>query len=90
ASQWSGISNINTFSSDQLTIQYLPQYIKDDKGTLATTDDVWYGGFDCEGNNLEFTLAQGRQVIVQRYFLRADSNKSDNEPNQPLALACDA
>lgn len=90
APQWSGISNVNTFSSDQLTIQYLPQYIKDDKGTPATTDDVWYGGFDCEGNSLEFTLAQGRQVVVQRYFLRVDSNKSSNEPNLPLALACDA
>lgn len=90
APQWTGISNVNTYSSDQLTIQYVPQYIKDDKGTTVTTDDVWYGGYDCEGNELEFTVAEGRQVIVQRYFLRADDNKDSNEPNQPLALVCDA
>ncbi|WP_411686688.1 PilW family protein [Acinetobacter indicus] len=90
APQWSGVSNVNTFSSDQLTIQYLPQYIWDDQGTSSTTDDRWYGGFDCEGEALEFTAAQGRQVIVQRYFLRVDENSSPNEPNQPLALACDA
>lgn len=28
-------------------------------------------------------------MIVQRYFLRADTN-AGNEPNQPLALACEA
>lgn len=88
--QWSGISNANTYSSDQLSIQYLPQYILDDKRTPSTVDDVWYGGFDCEGNELEFTLDEGRHVIVQRYFLRVDDNKNSNEPNQALALACDA
>ncbi|WP_180111950.1 PilW family protein [Acinetobacter sp. YH12136] len=81
--QWTGDSNVNNILSDQLTIQYLPQYIKDNDGD-------WYGGFDCEGNPLKFTEAEGRQYVVQRYFLREDDNKSDNEPNKPLALACDS
>jgi len=83
APQWTGVSNVNDFSSDQLTIQYLPEYIIDQDGD-------WYGGFDCEGNELKFTPAQGRRIIVQRYFLRADTNNSINEPNQPLSLVCDA
>ncbi|MFW1841303.1 pilus assembly protein PilW, partial [Acinetobacter gyllenbergii] len=29
-------------------------------------------------------------VIVERYFLRKDANNTTDEPNQPLALACDA
>lgn len=29
-------------------------------------------------------------MVVQRYFLREDNNKQANEPNQALALACDA
>lgn len=86
----SDVSNVNGFASDQLTIQYLPQYIWDDKGTASTSDDRWYGGFDCEGNRLEFTAAQGRHVIVQRYFLRTDTRSNANEPNDPLVLACDA
>lgn len=83
-------SNVNTFDSDQLTIQFVPQYIWDDKGTTDTADDRWYGGFDCEGDALEFTQAQGRQVVVQRYFLAEDPNQSSAEPNQGLALFCDA
>ncbi len=78
------------YLSDQLVTQYTPQYVLDDEGTIVTTDDTWFGGFDCEGGRLEFSLAVGRQVIVQRYFLRADTNASANEPNQPVALACDA
>lgn len=83
APQWTGASNVNDFLSDQLTVQYLPEYIIDQDGD-------WYGGFDCEGNELKFTPAQGRRIIVQRYFLRADTNNSINEPNQPLSLVCDA
>lgn len=83
-------SNVSGFAGDQLTIQYLPQYIWDDKGTATTSDDRWYGGFDCEGQKLEFTASQGRHVVVQRYFLRTDNKKNANEPNEPLALACDA
>ena len=84
------LSNARNLSSDQLTIQYLPQYILDNKKTAVTTDDRWYGGFDCEGNALEFTPDQGRQVVVQRYFLAVDAHAAASEPNHPLALYCDA
>lgn len=77
--------------SDQLVIQYVPQYVLNPAGT------IWNGGYDCEGNALNFPVTQpakggefGQQVIVQRYFLRVDNNKNGNEPNQALALACDA
>ena len=83
-------SNAHSDGSDQLTIQFLPQYIWDDKKTATATDDRWYGGFDCEGNALEFTRDQGRQMVVQRYFLALDENIGNTEPNQPLALYCDA
>ena len=83
-------SNAHSDGSDQLTIQFLPQYIWDDKKTATTADDRWYGGFDCEGTALEFTRDQGRQMVVQRYFLAVDENAGDTEPNQPLALYCDA
>ncbi len=62
----------------------------DTKGTATQADDEYIGGTDCEGNNLNFPLASGRQVIVERYFLRKDANNTTDEPNQPLALACDA
>lgn len=39
--------------------------------------------FDCEGESLPTNV-----YVVQRYFLRADTNR--NDPNQPLALACKA
>lgn len=75
--------------SDQLVIQYKPQYVQDG------TD--WVGGFDCEGNEIRFPRQTGSpaidaplRIIVQRYFLREDSNKTSNEPNATLALACDA
>ena len=84
------LSNAQSVRSDQLTIQFLPQYIWDDKKTATTADDRWYGGFDCEGTALEFTRDQGRQMVVQRYFLAVDENAGDTEPNQPLALYCDA
>ena len=71
-----------TVGSDQLVIQYLPQY------HLEGNDLV--GGFDCEGTELRFNRAtQGLQVVVQRYFLRADNHKTSNE-SSALALACDA
>lgn len=98
---WTGASNVKTTAgtnllSDQLTIQFVPQYILDDKGTSTTADDDWVGGYDCEGQELRFAVedqgdnrAFGRQMIVQRYFLRTDAN-AGNEPNQPLALACES
>lgn len=42
-------------------------------------------GADCEGNGYE----AGR-YIVQRYFLRVDTNVSTTEANLALALACEA
>jgi type IV pilus assembly protein PilW len=42
-------------------------------------------GTDCEGNG----YAAGR-YIVQRYFLRVDTNVSAKEANAALALACEA
>ncbi|QKW81290.1 MULTISPECIES: PilW family protein [Acinetobacter] len=68
--------------SDQLVIQYRPQYIK--------VDGEWFGGFDCEGNPIQFAITLPKRIIVQRYFLRTDTNASADEPNQTLALACDA
>ncbi|MHA3891794.1 PilW family protein [Acinetobacter sp. GXMZU3951] len=77
-------------NSDQLVIQYLPQYTLDNKNTLSDeSDDELVGGFDCEGQELRFSKSAGLQMVVQRYFLRADSNKANNE-GSPLALACDA
>lgn len=71
-------------------IQYLPQYILDDKNSTNLTDDDLVGGFDCEGNELRFNKeTEGLQVVVQRYFLRTDNNKAVNE-SSALALACDA
>jgi len=102
APAWTGASNVlpsagGTLSSDQLTIQYRPQYILDDKGTTVDTDDDWVGGYDCEGRELRFRVKNpggsipfGQQMVVQRYFLRIDDNAAANEPNSPLALACEA
>ncbi|RZF56931.1 prepilin-type N-terminal cleavage/methylation domain-containing protein [Acinetobacter halotolerans] len=99
APMWTGVSNVTIdgeeTESDQLVIQYTPQYTTTREGTV----DYLVGGFDCEGNALKFLLEQdtanparpfGRQVVVQRYFLREDNNRQTNEPNQALALACDA
>lgn len=85
---WTGASNVSDTggtaqNSDQLVIQYLPQY------TLDTATDEYVGGFDCEGNELRFPKASGLQMVIQRYFLRSDNNKASNE-SSPLALACDA
>lgn len=77
-------------SSDQLVIQYKPQYVTDDKGTTVTSDDMWFGGYDCEGNKIEFLKTEpAKRIIVQRYFLREDTDKG-TEPNESLSLACDA
>lgn len=100
---WRGVSNVKdsstaaALSSDQLVIQYLPQYRIEKRGT-GSPYDVYVAGSDCEGKKLEFrvlpnaadaTESYGLQMVVQRYFLRQDSNKASNE-SSPLALACDA
>lgn len=100
---WSGNSNVQAkedreeaseeppnyvdIYSDQLVIQYKPQYIQEGNN--------WFGGYDCEGNKIEFSVKTGTadtplRMIVQRYFLREDSSKNAREPNMALALACDA
>lgn len=93
--QWTGASNAEdtagtALTSDQLVIQFLPQYTVDDKGTpLVATDDELVGGFDCEGAEIRYLKSAGLRMYVQRYFLRADTNSASNE-SSPLALACDA
>lgn len=42
-------------------------------------------GVDCEGNNYE-----ANRYVIERFFLRTDSNVALNEPNTALALACEA
>ena len=92
---WTGASNAEDTSgtalnSDQLVIQYLPQYTIDQKSTPTdTTDDEYVGGFDCEGNEIRYLNSAGLRMYVQRYFLRTDTNSASNE-SSPLALACDA
>lgn len=45
------------------------------------------GGFDCEGNEIISTS----QYVIQRYFVRKDSNVLNNETaDSALVLACDA
>lgn len=81
-----GLSNVEddtgtAFKSDQLVIQYLPQY--------TIQDDEYVGGFDCEGNEIRYAKNENLRIYVQRYFLREDINKVSNESSS-LALACDA
>ncbi len=68
-----GPSNLQGEKSDQLVIQYRN---RNSTGTLINS-------FDCEGNSIGHDM-----FIVERYFLRKDSNR--NDPNEPLALACKA
>ncbi|ERQ00136.1 hypothetical protein Q674_03200 [Acinetobacter sp. COS3] len=84
--QWTGISNVEDTSgtelrSDQLVVQYLPQY------TINGTN--YDGGFDCEGNSILFPKTENLRIYVQRYYLKTDTNAGTNEES-PLALACDA
>lgn len=103
APMWSGASNAQLsgadINSDQLVIQFKPQYERVDNNATKTPnnldDDDWFGGFDCEGGRIEFPVKTAgvdtpKRIIVQRYFLREDTNKNDREPNKALTLACDA
>ncbi|WP_342063571.1 PilW family protein [Acinetobacter pittii] len=89
---WTGASNVSNTTgtallSDQLVIQYLPQYTLNNNGTPSdTSDDKYQGGYDCEGNKLEFSELR---YVIQRYFLRTDNNKSSSDASA-LSLACDA
>lgn len=76
ANQWSGATNVNLSAGGALqSDQLVIQYRPID-----------IGGFDCEGN--EITTRD--QFVIQRYFLREDTNAASTEPNKALSLACDA
>ena len=75
APAWTGISNVQESNQNLLSDQLVIQY-----------RPIEIGGYDCEGKEITTT----DRIIVQRYFLREDANKNSNEPNKPLALACDA
>ena len=88
--------------SDQLTIQYIPEYRKvttkqckdgtagsDGKCTPEDQEDkVTYKAstYDCEGRALEFSTPR---VIVQRYHLKLDTKQVSGQP-PVYSLYCDA
>lgn len=77
----SGTSNVTT-GSDQLTIQYLP-----------TESQINGGLFDCEGTQVQFIdpVAKTIPFVVERYFVRRDSNIGSNETAATaLSLVCAA
>lgn len=57
--------------------------LKDQKSDVLVIQyqNILNSQFDCEGNQLAKDV-----YVVERYFLREDTNR--NDPNQPLALAC--
>lgn len=67
----SGLMDVN---NDQLTIQYLPNYLKNNSGQYISTMT------DCEGQ--ELTNLSARMAVVQRYYVR--------EVNGQYGLYCDA
>lgn len=68
-----GPSNLQGENSDQLVVQYRNA---NSQGTIVNA-------FDCEGNAIA-----PNAYVVERYFLREDTNR--NDPNAPLGLACKA
>ncbi|TVT81939.1 PilW family protein [Acinetobacter colistiniresistens] len=92
-------SDATTGNSDQLTIQFIPEYqvttkkkCKQDKPNCtadADKEDVTIytaKNVDCEGNRLEFDKVT---TIVQRYHLKTDPNQIDGQPTA-YSLYCDA
>lgn len=92
-------NDATTGKSDQLTIQFIPEYqtitkrkCKQDKpDCTADTDkeDVTIytaRSVDCEGNRLEFDRVT---TIVQRYHIKADPNQINGQPTA-YSLYCDA
>ncbi|MCY6412392.1 PilW family protein [Acinetobacter sp. VNH17] len=91
-------NDATTGKSDQLTIQFVPQYTKITKkvcpaGNPTCTaaqkvDEVSYvfNGIDCEGNSLTFSTPQ---TIVQRYHLKPDPVQTAGQPTA-YSLYCDA
>lgn len=81
--------------SDQITIQYIPQYTEitvdeeyREDGEKKTRQIKKYisQNSDCEGNNLEFTE---QRIIVQRYYLKEDSRQVPGQP-KIYSIYCDA
>ena len=72
-----GFSNLKNQKSDQLVIQY-KNIITDQEPGRAISQ------YDCEGK-----IIPANYYVVQRYFIREDSNNY-NDPNKPLVLACKA
>lgn len=95
-------NDATTGKSDQLTIQYIPEYLQvtqkqckpdtaDEDGNCSESDkeDVAHyktKGMDCEGNSIDFTEPR---VLVQRYYLKADSSQVTGQPTA-YSLYCDA
>lgn len=91
-------TDATTGKSDQLTIQYIPAYIKTVTGKACPkaipcneadkvdTYTYTFNGVDCEGRNLEFSQPR---VIVQRYHLKEDTNQIIGQP-KAYSLYCDA
>ena len=79
-------NDATTGKSDQIVIQYIPEYTnytvkeKDKGGIEKDVTRFKVNATDCEGNNLDFAE---KRVIVQRYHLQKDSK-------QIYALYCDA
>lgn len=68
-----GTSNLSGQKSDQLVIQY----------RNANSQGTMVNYYDCEGHAIAPDV-----YVVERYFLRKDTNR--NDPNASLALACKA
>lgn len=76
--------------SDQLLIQYLPEYQPVDKATTGAKKDLrttiaagtkLHAGVDCEGRQIEFVAesVDASRVIVNRYYLAKDPQQSTTE-----------
>lgn len=74
-----GLTNVNNVSGGTVGSE-----LKSDVLTIQYLP-VQTGGMDCEGTEIDDI----NQMVIQRYFLRADSNSLGTEPSN-LALVCDA
>lgn len=95
--EWKGLTNVlldagGSIGSDQLVVQYqAPQDMYDCEGNTVkgprtikslTNDTPIAAG--------ETGVVVGGDYVIERYFLRVDTINNSAEPNQALALACDA
>lgn len=96
------LSTGTAVNSDQLVIQYrAPQDMYDCEGNFvrgprtvkkdASFTELTDAEKAAAGTTvMDNTLDVDGDVVVERYFLRPDTIANSNEPNQPLALVCDA